>query len=68
MECQDCEKLKRQVKDLQKGAAHRARRHGKYKELMRRWRSEYEAKIEELNKKCHDLAKRIYEIRKGKHD
>lgn len=68
MGCQDCEKLKRQVKDLQKGADHRRRRNQKYKELMRRWRSEYEAQIEKLNQKCHDLNKRIYEIRKGKHE
>lgn len=68
MSCEQCLKFERQVRDLQKGAAHRARRHLKYKALMRRWRSEYEAKIEELNKRCHDLSRRIYEIRKGKHE
>lgn len=68
MSCENCVKLQRQIKDLQNGGQRRARRHAKYKDLVREWKKSYQAKIDELNLRCHDLAKRIYEVRKGKRE
>jgi predicted nuclease with TOPRIM domain len=65
MSCLECEKLKKQIKALQKGGQHRARRNKKYRDLVRERNNEFKNKIDILNKRNDELAKRIYEIRKG---